>query len=320
MSAHGFQRPWRDGGRSCILMLGMHRSGTSALTRVLNLLGAALPRHLMDAHSTNEAGHWEPERLVNLHDQMLAEAGSRWDDWRKLDLGVLPPERLDFYKSEIRRLIEEEYRNAPLFVMKDPRICRFVALYQDILGNMGIDAKYVLIHRNPLAAAASLKVRNDMPEACSQLLWLRHVLEAAKATRDCTRSFLSYEALLADEGSHVKELGGALAVTWPKRSADTMVEIRSSLRRDLQHQKADAEALKKAAPAARWLEVLWLALEQAADTGKEPIAKFQSVEQAFHKAEESAARSDFSEASAMAVILAGEQIEIAARDAQMQNR
>jgi len=65
--------------------------------------------------------------------------------------------------------------------------------------------------------------------------------------------------------------------------------------------------------------VLWLALEQAADTGKEPIAKFQSVEQAFHKAEESAARSDFSEASAMAVIRAGEQIEIAARDAQMQN-
>ena len=300
--------------RCCILVLGAHRSGTSALTRVINLLGAALPKNLMPpAPNNNEAGFWEPKNLWLLHDRMLREAGSRWDDWRKLDLGIFSPERLDFHKSEIRRLIEEEFGDAPLFVLKDPRICRFVPLYQDILGDLGIDVKYALIHRHPRAVEASLKVRNEMPEACSQLLWLRYVLEAEKTTRDCTRKFLSYEALLADDGRRVNELADALAVTWPERSADTMAEIRSNLRQDLQHQKDSSEAPRKTAVAFRWLDALWLALEEAMNTGKVPVAKFQSIEQAFCKAEETAARTDFSEASALAVMLAAEQIEIAVR-------
>jgi hypothetical protein len=296
--------------QSCILVLGMHRSGTSVLTRVINLLGATLPQNLMGAHPTNEGGHWEPERLVDLHDQILAEAGSRWYDWRELDLSVLSFNRLEFYKTEIRRLIEEEYGDAPLFVLKDPRICRFVPLYQDILSDMKIDAKYTLIHRNPLAVAASLKARNEIPKACSQLLWLRHVLEAEKTTRGYARIFLSYEALLADDGRQVSKLAAALDVTWPEHSADTMAEIRRSVRQDLQHQKDGAEALANTGLATRWLEALWLALEEAANSGMEQIVRFQSVDRAFCKAEEIAARADFSEASALAVILAGGQNEI----------
>jgi hypothetical protein len=47
---------------------------------IANLLGAALPKKLLEVAPGNEAGHWEPIELVSLHDQMLAEAGSRWDD------------------------------------------------------------------------------------------------------------------------------------------------------------------------------------------------------------------------------------------------
>ena len=66
--------------RTCLLVLGMHRSGTSAITRIFNLMGAEPPKQLLDAGPSNEAGHWEPERLVLLHDQMLEEAGSSWRD------------------------------------------------------------------------------------------------------------------------------------------------------------------------------------------------------------------------------------------------
>ena len=68
--------------RRVVLILGMHRSGTSAVARVVNLLGAALPKKLLEAAPGNEAGHWEPIELVSLHDRMLAEAGSRWEDFR----------------------------------------------------------------------------------------------------------------------------------------------------------------------------------------------------------------------------------------------
>src|SRR5580658_5857134 len=65
-----------------LLVLGMHRSGTSALTRVFSLLGADLPNNMLDANPTNEAGHWESLDLMVGHDELLASAGSRWDDWR----------------------------------------------------------------------------------------------------------------------------------------------------------------------------------------------------------------------------------------------
>src|SRR5271170_3761934 len=65
-----------------LLVLGTHRSGTSAFTRVFSLLGADLPKSMLGANPTNEAGHWESEDLIAIHDDLLATAGSRWDDWR----------------------------------------------------------------------------------------------------------------------------------------------------------------------------------------------------------------------------------------------
>src|SRR6185437_16639542 len=65
--------------RQALLVLGMHRSGTSALTRVLNLCGAALPRHNMAAAQSNRLGFWEPQRIVDTHDRFLKEAGTGWE-------------------------------------------------------------------------------------------------------------------------------------------------------------------------------------------------------------------------------------------------
>src|ERR1700674_2682468 len=106
------------GARQAILVLGMHRSGTSALTRALSLLGAALPKRIARATPSNEAGHWEPERLVHLHDEMLGEAGHRWDDWRAFDPLAFGAGRFAHYRAEIGRLVAEEYGDAPLIVIK----------------------------------------------------------------------------------------------------------------------------------------------------------------------------------------------------------
>ena len=57
--------------RICVLVLGMHRSGTSALTRVISLLGAKLPKHLMPANFANETGYWEAVELNIYLDKIL---------------------------------------------------------------------------------------------------------------------------------------------------------------------------------------------------------------------------------------------------------
>jgi hypothetical protein len=71
-----------DAARRAVIVLGMHRSGTSALARVISLLGADLPNGLLKQGPENEAGFWESAKLVAIHDELLSSAGSSWDDWR----------------------------------------------------------------------------------------------------------------------------------------------------------------------------------------------------------------------------------------------
>ena len=72
--------------RTVILVLGMHRSGTSALARTVNLLGAAAPRTLMPADPSNPRGFWESNKLVPIDEAILAAMGSSWHDWQPMPL------------------------------------------------------------------------------------------------------------------------------------------------------------------------------------------------------------------------------------------
>ena len=85
--------------RIAILVLGMHRSGTSAVTRVINLLGADLPSNLMPAVAgANEPGFWESMDVYRLNDEILASVGSSWDDWRRFDPAWMRSAEKDRFK------------------------------------------------------------------------------------------------------------------------------------------------------------------------------------------------------------------------------
>ena len=246
--------------RTCILVLGMHRSGTSAVTRVLSLLGAALPKNLLGAGPGNETGHWEPLRLINVHDQMLAEAGSRWDDWRKLDLTVLPPARLAHYKAEIGRLIAAECGDARLIVLKEPRICRFVTFYTELLAEQGCGCLCVLPLRNPLAVIASLARRDGMNEGFAALLWLRHVLDTEAATRGKTRALVSYEALLVEWQKPVRLLGARLGLPWPRPFEEIAADVEAFLSDEHQHFAPSRRELLERRDIAAWVQDSYAAL------------------------------------------------------------
>ena len=126
------------GGRIGVLVLGMHRSGTSALTRVLNLLGCDLPKTLMGANKTNEAGHWESLPICRLNDEILSSAGSNWHDWLAFNPGWYSSPRAAEYKEKALALLEEEFGQSRLFVLKDPRICRFAPFWLDVLETAGV--------------------------------------------------------------------------------------------------------------------------------------------------------------------------------------
>jgi len=110
----------REHSPTAILVLGMHRSGTSALTRVLNLRGADLGRDLLAPKDDNELGFWENQTILDLHEKLLAQLGATWHDT------VLPEEWLDSepahrFKQELADTLGQQFGNSRLQLVKDPR-------------------------------------------------------------------------------------------------------------------------------------------------------------------------------------------------------
>ncbi len=224
-----------DGRRICLLVLGMHRSGTSAMARVTSLLGAELPKVVMGPSRGNERGHWEPERLVACHDRLLETLGSRWNDWQSLDKADLPADKLADFKGELSGLIDADYPESSFFVLKEPRLCRLVPFYAQLLREKGIEPRYLLAVRNPLAVIHSLSDRDGIWPGRVALLWLRHALDAEYATRNASRAIVSFEHLLLDWRPAMQRAGARLSLRWPRPLDDAAADITAFLTGEMQH-------------------------------------------------------------------------------------
>src|SRR5437870_5378082 len=215
--------------RRGLVVAGMHRSGTSAVARVLSLLGADLPRELAEPQPDNAKGYWEPLEIVQLHDQLLEALGSSWDDVGSLAASWIDSPPAQVFAERLGQLVGANFGESPLFVLKDPRICRLIPIWLRILGGIGVEPSFVLPVRNPLEVAESLRAREGFSIAKSLLLWLRHVLDAERDTRARPRAFLSYERLLRDWMGELARASTELELAWPRFADPARAEIESFL-------------------------------------------------------------------------------------------
>lgn len=189
----------RPASTKCIVVLGMHRSGTSALTGVLAKAGISFGNRLLPAVTEeNPKGFWEHRDIVALHDRVLHSLGSAWDDIEPLEGGWWEKSFLSKFSHDLRAILERDFSHAPHWGVKDPRLCRLLPLWQGALEESGCRPRYVLLLRHPFEVARSLYVRNGMPELRATLLWLEHTLAAERHSRGLPRVWLRYEDLLSD--------------------------------------------------------------------------------------------------------------------------
>jgi len=199
-----------------VVILGMHRSGTSVLTRTISLLGADLPRNLYGAGVGNETGHWEPARILELNDWLLAAIGSSTADPLELPAGWSDSPAAREFLPRMIELLADEYGESELFVLKDPRLCRLLALWLEAFSAAGVEPRFVLAVRNPLEAARSLHARSPVvPLADGLRMWLSHCSATERDTRGHPRSVVLYDELLRDWRSVVGRIAAELDLTWP---------------------------------------------------------------------------------------------------------
>ena len=203
------------GATTAILVLGMHRSGTSAITRVLNLLGVELGSDLMPAGHDNPAGFWEHRGVVQAHDQLLSALGRSWDDPRAMPEGWLASDAASHARLVLKDILRGEFAGVPLWAVKDPRLCRVLPLWRALLPELGVEPRMLLVSRNPHEIAGSLQRRDGMPKPISELLWARYLLDAVSGSEGCTRVLVQYDALLDNWRAVVDTLSHDLGLQLP---------------------------------------------------------------------------------------------------------
>lgn len=254
--------------RKAVMILGMHRSGTSALAGLIMALGVDGPKKLLGPSNNNALGHFEPLELSKIQDRLLESSGSSWKDVRPFSEEWLDSETADLYQAELTTFLEESYDESPLFFLKDPRNCRLLELWKRVLKSKKIKPLYVLTHRNPVEVARSLERRDKLDLEYCYLLWLRHALDAEFLTRGAKRTFTSYRRIMEDWPAEVEKMSSDLGVTWPGYDFSNFPSIEEIIRPDLKRFSDDHIVKSSVFPAA--LKKTFAVLEQWAATGEQP--------------------------------------------------
>ena len=257
------------------------------MTRVINLLGARLSNGLMPALTdNNEAGFWESSAVYRLNEDLLESAGSRWDDWRRFNTDWFRSPVVGEFEARALEVLNEDLGQATFFALKDPRICRLVPFWKNVLHAFGAQVKCVLPIRQPLEVAASLQSRDGFSLPKSTMLWLRHVLDAEAATRELPRAFVTYDELLGDWRASARKLSDSLEIAWPRFSARSEVEIDRFLENRHRHHRVPEEQLAEHPELADWVHATYGALLQlchAEDTPR-PTERLERVRADFDRA------------------------------------
>jgi len=183
--------------KQAVFILGMHRSGTSALAGVLSRLGIYPGTNLIPSHQdVNPKGFWEHKEIVELHDQIFGELGITWDNITPLPDNWWEISNIVPLKNKLSEIVRREFDQAALWLLKDPRLCRLLPMWLEILKEFGFTPYFILCVRNPLEVAESLQKRDKLGKYEAVLLWLVYVLESEKWSRGCIRTVVTFDSFL----------------------------------------------------------------------------------------------------------------------------
>jgi hypothetical protein len=269
-----------------VLVLGMHRSGTSLCSHLLAGLGIDMADEA-DAQPSNPKGHWERPEIVARHDRILELFGRAY--LSPLHDLPLPPgwsddPRVTAIRRELVALLRQKITAGRPSGFKDPRTARLLPLWHQIFDELGVTPKVLLCVRNPAQVARSLSERDGLPADTGEYRWFVYMAEIFENLPDWPTCMIAYEDWFSDTGDNPARLSYFLGLSPPaavQAAAGAVVERR--LRHDDPSDSGPRQALVRSlyelvrrcdsAPAARQEIAQMVAQFSAFRQLQQPIAE-----------------------------------------------
>jgi hypothetical protein len=249
------------------VVLGMHRSGTSVITRALEVLGVSLGENFYKPKPENPKGFWEDREIVQINELLLRHMDSAWDNL-SFDLFTLKGNvEIDNIKREATQLVIKRLTECGgKWAVKDPRICRLFPFWLEVFNDVGCGVNYIVALRNPLSIAASLDKRDQMPFVKSCFLWLQHILFALIQIKGQVNVFVNYDNLLKEPYPQLERIATALDLPLPMQdSVLAQSFIKGFLDDRLCHNQFSLDELRLDRRVPTEVVTLYELLEQVAD-------------------------------------------------------
>jgi hypothetical protein len=221
-----------------IIVLGMHRSGTSASTGMLRCLGVMLGTQLYSGHAEiNAKGYFEHSDITDTDEEALLALNSGWDDILPKPDNWWKEKKLEHYAQKIKYYLRKDFSNSLVWAIKDPRICRMLPWWLDILSDEGINAKFLIIIRPPHEVYLSLNRRDKFSLEKSYLLWILHYLDAEYWTRALPRTFVTFDSMVNDPIKAFVTIEKSLDLAFPTPLNQASACLSQFISKDLIHHR-----------------------------------------------------------------------------------
>jgi hypothetical protein len=267
-----------------ICILGMHRSGTSAVARAINLLGVFMGEDskMMPPSADNPGGFWEHIEINNFQVRLMSRLKQDWDITEPLPVGWQKSNAIHSFKNQLAKLVSRNFDGHALWGWKEPRSCLLLPLWREILAEAQTELSCVFAVRNPVDVANSLMRRDAISFDRALGIWFHYNLVALKESAGLPIVFMSYDRLLANWESEMRRCATGLGLDLPNVD-EYRKAMNSFLNESLRNHQSSPDLLRELpCPIRRLYQVLLEASSQPSIYGNEHEETINQLFKDFH--------------------------------------
>jgi len=191
--------------KKCVLILGMHRCGTSLLAGCISHFGYWIGDRIMKADEDNPKGYFENRDITNINESILNMLSLKWDSNTPPKAGFQHQIELSHYKKA-KKIVNKLLVESNKILIKDPRNCILYPFWALLFKQMELEYKCIIIYRNPIESAYSIEKRRKKQNSIeithenilkNMDLWLSYYQQLFK---DISKGYylISYQNLISN--------------------------------------------------------------------------------------------------------------------------